>query len=369
VASVFFYLSGHGYGHASREIEVINTLAPRLPACDIVVRTSVARWIFDRTVRGPFTLVEGRCDTGVVQIDSLHLDARRTLAEAAAFYHDFPEHIAREAALLRAHRAAFVVSDAPPLACAAARTAGVASAVVSNFTWDWIYEGYAHEAAEAPEVLAIIRDAYRGSPEAWRLPFHGGFATFDRDRVTDVPLIARHARNDPADVRRLLKLPAAVPLALSSFGGYGLNAFDPHRLDCLDAWCVVMTGRHEAPPLPAGARFIDERDIYDAGLRYEDLVRAVDVVVTKPGFGIVAECIANDTAILYTSRGRFVEYDVMVAEMPRFLRCEYLDLDDLLAGRWLDALDRLRRQPPAPEKPRTDGAAVVAELIASRIGA
>ena len=365
MASVFFYISGHGYGHASREIEVINTLAARLPACDIVVRTSAARWIFDRTVRGPFTLVEGQCDTGIVQIDSLHLDAQRTFAEAAAFYHDFPEHIAREAALLRAHRAGFVVSDAPPLACAAAQAAGVASAVLSNFTWDWIYEGYEHEAAQAPEVLAIIRNAYRGSPEAWRLPFHGGFDTFDR--VTDVPLIARHARNDPADVRRRLNLPAAAPLALSSFGGYGLNAFDPYRLDCLDTWCVVLTGRHEAPPLPAGARFIDERDIYDAGLRYEDLVGAVDVVVTKPGFGIVAECIANDTAILYTSRGRFVEYDVMVAEMPRFLRCEYLDLDDLLAGHWRAALDRLRRQPPAPEKPRTDGAAVVAELIASAL--
>jgi L-arabinokinase len=367
VASVFFYISGHGFGHASREIEVINTLGARLPAHDIVVRTSVARWIFDRTVRGPFTLIEGTCDTGIVQIDSLHLDAQRTFAEAAAFYRNLPEHVAREAALLRAHRAAFVVSDAPPLACAAAQAAGVPSAVLSNFTWDWIYEGYEREAAQAPELLATIRAAYRGSPEAWRLPFHGGFATFER--VRDVPLIARHARNDPAEVRRLLKLPASAPLALSSFGGYGLKGFDPHRLDCLDAWCVVLTGRHEAPPLPAGAIFVDERDIYDAGLRYEDLVGAVDVVVTKPGFGIVAECIANDTAILYSSRGRFVEYDVMVAEMPRFLRCEYLDLDALLAGRWRDALERLRRQPPPPEKPRTDGAAVVAELIASRLGA
>ena len=366
MASVFFYISGHGFGHASREIEVINTLGACLPAHDIIVRTSVARWIFDRNVRGPFSLIAGRCDTGMVQIDSLHLDAQRTFAEAAAFYRDFPEHIAREAELLRAHDAAFVVSDAPPLACAAAHAAGVPSTVLSNFTWDWIYEGYRHEAAQVPEVLAIVRDAYRRSPEAWRLPFHGGFATFDR--VTDVPLIARHARNDPEDVRRLLKLPDGVPLALSSFGGYGLNDFDPHRLDCLDTWCVVLTGRHESPPLPAGVKFIDERDIYDAGLRYEDLVRAVDVLVTKPGFGIVAECIANDTAILYTSRGRFAEYDVMVAEMPRFLRCEYLDQHALISGRWRDALERLRRRPPAPEKPRSDGAAVVAELIRSRVG-
>ena len=56
---------------------------------------------------------------------------------------------------------------------------------------------------------------------------------------------------------------------------------------------------------------------HERQLRYEDLVAAADVVVSKPGYGIVSECIANDTALLYTSRGRLIEYDVMVAEMPQ----------------------------------------------------
>ena len=78
---------------------------------------------------------------------------------------------------------------------------------------------------------------------------------------------------------------------------------------------------------------LDEDALYASGRRYEDLVRAVDVVVTKPGYGIIAECIANDTALLYTSRGHFVEYDVLVAEMPRWLRCGFIAQDDLRAGR------------------------------------
>ena len=60
--------------------------------------------------------------------------------------------------------------------------------------------------------------------------------------------------------------------------------------------------------------------MYAAGVRYEDLVRAVDVVISKPGYGIISECVANDTALLYTSRGDFIEYDVFVAEMPRVLQ-------------------------------------------------
>ena len=365
MAAVFFYISGHGFGHASREIEVLNTLAERLPTCDLVVRTSTPRWIFDRTVRAPFTLIEGACDTGIVQLDSLHLDAPRTIDEAAAFYRNLSAHVEREAALLRAEDTAFVVSDAPPRACAAARAADVPCVVLSNFTWDWIYEGYPQELARAPDLLPMIRDAYRGASEAWRLPFDGGFATFDH--VIDVPLIARHARNDPADVRRILGLPANVPLALSSFGGYGVSDFDPFRLDCLDTWCVVITGRHSAPTLPAGAVFIDESRIYDSGLRYEDLVRAVDVVVTKPGFGIVAECIANDTAILYTSRGRFVEYEVMVREMADVLRCRFLDQEALLAGRWVDGLERLLASPPPRRRPDTNGAEIAAAEILRRV--
>ena len=55
--SVFFYISGHGFGHAARQIEVINALGASRPGVDIVVRTSAPRWLFDRTVRVPFTFL------------------------------------------------------------------------------------------------------------------------------------------------------------------------------------------------------------------------------------------------------------------------------------------------------------------------
>ena len=108
-----------------------------------------------------------------------------------------------------------------------------------------------------------------------------------------------------------------------------------------------------------------------AGLRYEDLVAAADVVVSKPGYGIVSECAANGTALLYTSRGPFAEYDVMLAEMPRMLRCRYLAPEDLVAGDWKEAIEALLAQPPPPERPRVDGASVAAAMHfgeAQRIG-
>lgn len=366
MASVFFYISGHGFGHSARQIEVINALGSRLDGrADIVVRSAAAPWLFHRTIRVPFSLSEHEVDTGVVQIDSVRLDAAATVVLAAGFYATLEGRAGREAALLREREARLVVSDAPPLGCSAASAAGIPSYVCSNFTWDWIYQGY--DLTDAPGLVPAIRDAYRDATGGWRLPMHGGFDTIAP--IVDVPFVARHAQHPPELVRRKLGLPATMTLALSSFGGFGLGGFDPLRLDCLDRVGVVVTEREaHAGPLPQGVHVVEEAAMYRAGFRYEDLVAAVDVVVTKPGYGIVAECVANDTAILYTSRGRFVEYDVLVADMPRYVRCRFIDHEDLFGGRWGNALDALLAAAAPPERPRTDGAEVVAELILSALG-
>jgi hypothetical protein len=366
VAAIAFYISGHGFGHASRQIEIINALGTLRPDLRIVVRTSAARWLFERTVRVPFDFQQAECDTGAVQLDSLRLDAAETIRRAARFYETFDARAEDDAEILRVANTALVAADACPLACAAAARAGVPSIVISNFTWDWIYEEYREYLPAAPQLLPAIRAAYATAAEAWRLPMHGGFEAFAV--VRDLPFVARHATHTPEHTRTLLGLPKTGRLALSSFGGYGIDGFDPAHLDCLDDFGVVLTGRDaRGAAAPSAVHFIDESRIYDQGLRYEDLVRAVDVVVTKPGYGIIAECLANDTALLYTNRGRFREYDVLVAAMPRFVRAGFIEMDALLAGRWKDSLQALMDRPAPPERPATDGATIAARWINDRL--
>jgi L-arabinokinase len=375
-AAIAFYVSGHGFGHASRQVEIINAVATRLPGVRIVLRTSAARWLLERTLNAPFTLDDRPCDTGVVQIDSLRLDEAATMAAAADFYSSFDERIAIEARLLREHGVWLVISDAPPLACAAAAAAGIPCIVVANFTWDWIYATYASTSSDpAPmqnrhtsgsELVRRLADAYALAEAAWRLPLHGGFESFAT--IVDVPFVARHARYDASETRARLALPSRRRLALSSFGGYGLDRLELHRLDCLDTWRVIVTGDRTPSDLPSNVIFIEDAAIYGRGLRYEDLVRAVDVVATKPGYGIVSECIANETAIAYTTRGRFREYDALVAGIRRYLRSAFIDQSALRAGRWRAALDAAVAAPRPLERPPTDGAEAVADMIAARLG-
>lgn len=346
--SVAFYISGHGFGHASRQVEIINAFARQHPDAAIFVRSSVAPWLLQHAIRAPFELDSRPCDTGVIQIDSLHLDAQATIERAADFYSTFDARAEEEAAELRARQVDFVVSDAPPLACEAAYRAAIPSVVVANFTWDWIYQAYPEHLPAAPGLIETIQRAYTRAAAAWRLPLHGGFESFET--IVDIPFVARHSKQARETTRTRLGLPNDMRLALPSFGGYSVDGLDLERLELPVDWTVV--------------RGLRDATVYEAGLNYEDLVHAVDLVISKPGYGIVSECLANGAALVYTSRGRFAEYAVFVREMPRFLRCAYIDNESLLAGRWSAAIEQAINSPAPLERPRLDGAELVADMIA-----
>ncbi len=361
---IVFYVSGHGFGHTSRTIEVIHAVLRARPDAHIVVKTSAPHRLFARSL--DCELVELQCDAGMVQVDSLNINTAESIRRAAEFQARLPSLIAAEAAYLRKSGARIVVSDIPPLAIAAAHAAGISSVAIANFTWDWIYEGYRDDAASA--VARDMRRLYSTAAIALRLPMAGGFAGLE-SVTRDIPFVARRSSRTQDEVRGALGLPpraAGTPLVLMSFGGYGVAGLDAAALADLKDYTIATTdspSRNNIITPSAGLLYISEQQVYDSGLRYEDLVRGADVVVTKPGYGIISEAIANDTALLYTSRGHFVEYDVLVREMPRYLRARFIAQDDLLNGNWKEALEQLLSQSAPPEEPPLNGADVAAAEI------
>jgi len=367
--AIVFYISGHGFGHASRSIEVINAILAQRPETRVGVRTSAPRWLFDLTVKGKVTYSTLECDTGVVQVDALTLDEADSIRRAASFHSDLVTRAASETRALRELGAGIIVGDIPPLAFAVGASAGIPSIGLGNFTWDWIYADYPRVRL-APSLLPAIRGAYSKASMALRLPMSGGFESFSN--VRDVPFVARHASRSRDEVCKLLKLPSDKPIILSSFGGVGLSGLDTEVISKFKKYTVITAvtaplGRAQknAPAAERKGSFItiNEEAMYGIGLRYEDLVGAAEAVVTKPGYGIVSECIANDAAILYTPRGHFPEYDVIVEEMPKYLRSAQISHDDLFAGKWESLLDKLLAQPKLKKKPETNGAAVAADIL------
>ena len=368
--AIVFYVSGHGFGHASRSIEVINAVLAKRPEVRIGVRTSAPRWLFDLSVKGKVAYGTLECDTGVVQVDGLTLDEADSIRRAAAFHSDLVTRAASETRVLRELGAGLIVGDIPPLAFAVGASAGIPTVALGNFTWDWIYADYPRVRL-APSLLPAIRGAYAKASMALKLPMSRGFDNWSN--VKDIPFIARHATRTRAEVCKLLKIPTDKPIILASFGGYGLPSLDTTSLSKFKKYTVLMT---QNVPLSRAARkevqaaerkgsfvSINEEAMYDVGVRYEDLVGAAEALVTKPGYGVISECIANDAAVLYTSRGHFPEYDVLVEEMPKYGRSAFISHDDLFDGKWESHLDKLLNQAKPKKKPETNGADVAAEIL------
>ena len=178
-----------------------------------------------------------------------------------------------------------------------------------------------------------------------------------------MPLIARRSDADRSATRRSLGLPTAAPLVLLSFGGHLFDGPDAARLRTLDRYAFVVTD-------PTGGRRT-ERNLFTLpplGDEYVDLLAACDVVVTKPGYGIVADVLANRVPTLYVSRPGFREEPILAGaledegcalELPRTA----LERGDL--GPWLDQL--LALDHPWTNR-RLDGADVAARCLRKELG-
>jgi L-arabinokinase len=151
---------------------------------------------------------------------------------------------------------------------------------------------------------------------------------------------------------------------LASFGGHGLPL--PYAEIARRNPLTLLTTDHETADdanAPGNLRRLTRSQLSAHGLRYADLVAAADVVISKPGYGIISECIANGAALLYTPRARFAEQDVLVTGMPRVLRCRAIDNAALISGLWASELRALLDQPAPIDTLSVDGAREAAEHV------
>lgn len=358
--TIVCYVSGHGFGHAVRVTEVLRALCRRRPDTSVVLRTPIPRWMFDFDASAGCTHGFSQLDIGAIQTNSLSVDPHASLRAYADLITSKPTLIAAEIAAVSALRPRMILADIPAMACEIAVELGIPAVAMTNFSWDWIYADYVRDFPDFAWVIDDLRAGYGAATLLLRLPFYGDLSAFPR--IRDIPLVARTARLAPATTRERLGLPRTDRLVLLTFGGIGTT------LSCAPAVPDGVTLVSTQPPSqpgapPKGARFISQGSMDAAGVAYEDLVAACEVVITKPGYGIVADCIANGTRLVYTPRGRFAEYPHLVNAIDAYVPNAFLSNEDLHAGRWLPALEAVLAQPSRPPAIATNGAEVAASIL------
>jgi hypothetical protein len=333
IQSIIYYISSHGFGHATRSAEVIAWLNRLAPDIRIIARTSAPGHIFE-FAGCRLDLSPGIYDIGVIQHDGLNMNILQTIKAWEKLAESFDSLFMKEVEDAGSRDIIGIISDIPSFAFRVSEAIGVPGIAISNFSWDWIYEEWISDFSPLESIVNYLREEYSRCDLLLRLPFPGELPAFHR--VEDIPLIGRKAVLAPDTVRQRLNLSNEKPLILLSFGGMGLRSVDLNLLARLHQYAFIAVGNHDAP-----VRQITNKDLLQTGIRYPDLVNSVDAVVTKPGYGIISECAANQTPVLYTDRGPFREYPVLIEQMRSYIKSEFICRSDFEACRWDKPLERL----------------------------
>ena len=350
LSSILYYITGHGYGHAVRSNQVIRSLKKARPDADIQVRTTAPKWLIHKTVGNSRQAI----DTGVVQRDSLEMDLDATLQSCRLMHKNGPWLVEKELAFVRDHDVRLIIGDIPPLCFEIAARAGVPSVAITNFTWDGIYGAYLKQHPEFGPLIDEMRQWYAKATLALTLPYPCNMDVFKQREP--IPWVARVSDLAKKQARRKFGLPLTADLVLLSFGGLGLKRLRWDKLREMRDYVFVTM---------ADEKKIDGNILVlpDAQRHYEDLVRAVDFIVTKPGYGIVADAIAHQTPMLYTERGEFPEYPRLVQALNDCAIAEFITQTELLSGNLEPYLKPLLDKTPNWPAVELNGAQVAAEKV------
>ncbi|KAJ4848445.1 D-arabinose 1-dehydrogenase (NAD(P)(+)), partial [Turnera subulata] len=213
-----YYVTGHGFGHATRVVEVVRNLI--LAGHDVHVVTGAPDFVFTSEVQSPRLFIRKvLLDCGAVQADALTVDRLASLekySETAVIPRE--SILETEIEWLNSIKADLVVSDVVPVACRAAADAGIRSVCVTNFSWDFIYAEYVMAAGlHHRSIVWQIAEDYSHCEFLIRLPGYCPMPAF-RD-VIDVPLVVRRLHKSRKEIRKELGISEDVKLVILNFGG------------------------------------------------------------------------------------------------------------------------------------------------------
>ncbi|MBN1571556.1 MAG: hypothetical protein JXA73_27210 [Acidobacteria bacterium] len=354
--SIAYYISAHGYGHGVRScgiIRAINELYPQLNVRIISTLPSDFLKIQFPSVRN-FVRTES-FDIGMTQIDSIRVDISSTLARITQLYSRRKELVKKEADYLIQQGIGLVVVDIPALPLEAAALAGIPGIAIGNFSWDWIYSEFLPQNPAWGPIIEIIRYQYSEADLLLRLPFCDRMDAFRH--IEDVPLVTTPGRSRREEIVQTTWADTSKRWILLSFTTLEWSIAARERAARIGDYEFFTVRPLEWPG--SGIHPLDPEQ-----MPFSDMLASMDAVISKPGFGILSDCIANKKPLIYADRSSFLEYRVLIEAIKKYVRHVHIPAARLYQGDLQQSLDGIWESPEPSEILQTGGDKIAAHRIA-----
>ena len=143
--SIAFFISDHGFGHASRNIPIIRYILGANKDIRVIIKTGKNQGEFIRSLVGDFS---GRVryffdlmDVGLIlRENSLDIDTEKLTEKVEEYIQNFEGKVSKEIKFLHYYNVNLIVSDIVPWIFKCSKKLNIPSILISNFTWVEIYK-------------------------------------------------------------------------------------------------------------------------------------------------------------------------------------------------------------------------------------
>lgn len=290
---IAYYISDYGYGHATRSMAIINEILNHDTEVEVTVCHSYALPMLRVSFKE--YPVKFRCiqtDIGYfLKENSLEPDIEKINIEFSRYMERWQNLVEDEIQFLHDKKIGLVLSDISPVAFEAADKVGVPSIGISNFTWYTAYQGLIDNKKLKPFKAAYDKMNYFFRLAGCNEP------SWKSSKTIDVGFYSRDTVR--AEVDRIRS--ELVPFEDKAIVFFGLGMkMDLGELSSLPLWdshdCFFLTSSNTKVHHP---NVVQIPDGYNDTQNY---IAAADLVITKAGWGTVAEAAVSGTSLLIVDR-------------------------------------------------------------------
>lgn len=353
--SIGYFVSAHGFGHASRAAAVMAAIQTACPAAYFHVFTTIPDWFFLDSLGKDFSYQYCQTDIGLIQKGPLEEDLPATIEKLNRFLPFTPSRTDTLCQLVAEIGCRMIISDISPLGIHIAGRLNLPSILIENFTWDWIYAAYAEKASEFEKHIDYLNSIFK------KADFHIQTEPVCQRQFSDLCVgpISRQIKTSRQVIRQRLDIPEERPVILVTMGGISARLDFLERLpERPDIYFIIPGGGEVKTRMKNTVCLPHHSDFF-----HPDLVHAVDGVIGKAGYSTIAEVYHAGIPFGFVLRPKFRESQKLAEFIQRNMPGLSIETEEFHSGEWLSRLDELLSLPRVAIE-RTNGAHQVANFMA-----
>jgi len=336
---IAYYITTHGFGHATRSVAIIRELIKNpnfeIHICSSFNKSILQKWFQSDRIK--FHQVETLF--GVHYKDLIQVDLNKSINIFRNGIQKQNRYIEQELDYSRKNNIDMIISDICPFPFDVADVLKIPAIAISNFNWYSIFKHIIKQfcSSELKEDIEILKQSYEKSEILLQLPFSIEMDCFKK--IKEISLVVRKLTRNKQEIRDLLKIEKVDPLIF-----FGLTDFkflankligQFNKLKEINKKIKILFSSFLKPFIPPADYF---RYIPDDDQESHDFLAASDVVIGKTGYGTVSECVAYKRPLIYTTRKNFIEDIALSDGIERYGRGKYYPPEVLLNGEFENLL-------------------------------